>query len=204
MELRSSPSVLRNSSSILDILKCYEINKGNLLEIGSGTAEHAVLLSKHFKLLKWHTSELKINHKLIKARIEKEGSSNILGPHTFRVGKDDFPRLKFDYVFTANTLHIMSWKECKAMFKLLGKRLRQEALVFIYGPFNYNGEFSSPSNETFDQWLKDKDIKSGIRNFEDVSHQMSKNGFELVFDHEMPANNRTLVFRRLSYIRKGN
>ena len=93
----------------------------------------------------------------------------------------------------------MSWKEDKTLFKLLGKRLREGSLVFFYGPFNYDGKFTSPSNEEFEKWLKERNPKSGIRAFEDVESSMQKFGFKLLKDHEMPANNRLLVFERLSF-----
>ena len=90
-------------------------------------------------------------------------------------------------------------KENKSLYKLLGKRLREGALVFFYGAFNYQGEFTTESNEKFDTWLKSNNAKSGIRAFEDVLQNMEKCGFKILNDHEMPANNRMLVFERLAF-----
>ncbi|MNL40974.1 hypothetical protein D3C87_1633590 [compost metagenome] len=96
----------------------------------------------------------------------------------------------------------MHWKECKTLIKLLSGRLQEGGKVVIYGPFNYNGQFTAPSNEEFDKTLRQNDPLSGIRSFEDVQKAFAKNGFELVNDYEMPANNRMLVFSRLKYVAK--
>ncbi|MGB0454980.1 MAG: DUF938 domain-containing protein [Bacteriovoracaceae bacterium] len=200
MEKPYSPSCERNREPILELLKEYDVSKGRLLEIGSGTGQHAVYFAGEFPSLEWVCSDVKENHRGIKAWLEEEKLSNIKGPELLRVAHDDFPDKKpFQYVFTANTLHIMSWKEDKALFKLLGKRLREGSLVFIYGPFNYKGQYTSESNESFDGWLKERNPQSGIRNFEDILAGMKKHGFKLLKDHEMPANNRTLVFERLAF-----
>lgn len=199
MEKTSAPSVHRNKEPILNILKQYISGDGRLLEIGSGTGEHAVFFANHFSELHWVTSDVKENHSNITEWLKSAQKSNIHGPESLKVGVDDFPKGGFDYVFTANTIHIMSWKEDKSLFKLLGKRLREGSLVFIYGPFNYDGKYTSQSNEKFDGWLKDRNPKSGIRAFEDVRDNLVKFGFKILNDHEMPANNRLLVFERLAF-----
>lgn len=200
MEKPFSPSCERNKGPILEFFKEYDIRKGHLLEIGSGTGQHAVYFGKQFPELNWVCSDIKENHEGIKSWLKSEKVPNVHGPETLKVGVDDFPkRNSFQYVFSANTLHIMSWKENKALFKLLGKRLREGALVLFYGPFNYNGSFTSESNEKFDAWLKERNPHSGIRHFEDISNVMFKNGLKLLKDHEMPANNRILTFERLAF-----
>ena len=196
-----APACERNQQPILEVLKQYNLTEGRLLEVGSGTGQHAVYMAKNFPNLHWVCSDLEENHDGIKSWLKEAKLSNIHGPERFKIGKDDFPGKKpFQYVFTANTLHIMSWKEDKSLFKLLGKRLREGALVFFYGPFNYKGQFTSESNRDFDAWLKEKySSASGIRNFEDILGAMTKFGFKLLSDHEMPANNRMLVFERLPF-----
>lgn len=197
-----SPHIERNHKPILEILKLYLRPNTRLLEIGSGNGQHATLYAKEFPELYWVTSDKKSQHAHIIPVLKvahASGLKNIGGPIALEIGVDDINEKPFDYVFTANTLHIMEWKENKVLFKLLGKRLREGALVFIYGPFNYEGKFTSQSNADFDQWLKSNNEKSGIRNFEDVLSAMAKNGFKLLKDHEMPANNRTLVFERLAF-----
>lgn len=200
MELKNAPSTERNREPIFAVLSKYIGNaEGRLLEIGSGTGQHAVYFGEKFPKLHWVTSDQKENHADIASWLRHAKLKNVHGPETLCIGVDDFPKGKFDYIFTANTLHIMEWKECKSLFKLLGKRLREGSLVFIYGPFNYKGKFTSESNEKFDEWLKERNPKSGIRNFEDVVNSMEKFGFKLLEDAAMPANNRTLIFERLIF-----
>ncbi len=193
-----SPAADRNKEPILDLLKLY-ISKGRLLEIGSGTGQHAVFFGQALPELQWITSDVKRNHSTIKEYLIEAKLKNVHGPETLKVGEHDFPKGKFNYLFTANTFHIMSWKEVKTLIKLFGKRLREGALVFIYGPFNYNGDFTSESNKAFNDSLKDRNTNSGIRNFEDVLSNMQASGFKILNDHEMPANNRLLVFERLAF-----
>jgi SAM-dependent methyltransferase len=201
MNKPTSPACERNSGPILEILKEFITQDDRrLLEVGSGTGQHAVYFAPHFPQLEWYptdvTGKLKgINQWLYEARIP-----NIKPPVRFEVGKDDFPKLKFDVVFTANTFHIMHWKEGKSLIKLLGHRLREGSRAIFYGPFKYEGAFTSPSNEGFDRQLKESDPLSGIRSFEDVNNAMIKNGFKLLQDKEMPANNRMLIYSRLKFV----
>lgn len=191
----------RNYEPILKVLKeIITPDDKKLLEIGSGTGQHAVYLAPHFKHLEWITSDVAANHDGINQWLRDARIPSIKGPINYEVGKDDFPKQPLDIIFTANTLHIMSWKECKTLFKALGK-VREGTQVVIYGPFKYNGEFTSPSNAEFDEALKIRNPLSGIRAFEDVKNAMEKNGFALSKDYEMPANNRTLVFMKLDYIK---
>lgn len=197
----SALSCERNQSAILNVLEQYITdNHKRLLEFGSGTGQHAVFFGQKFPKLHWVTSDLKRNHSIIKEWLKDSKLSNVHGPELLEIGKNDFPgKAPFDLAFTANTLHIMSWKTNKTLFKLLGKRLREGSLVFFYGPFNYNREFTSESNKAFDLHLKEVNSLSGIRDFEGVLLNMQKSGFKLLKDHEMPANNRTLVFERLAF-----
>lgn len=189
----------RNKDPILEVLKQYITEKHtHLLEIGSGTGQHAVHMAPHFNLT-WITSDVPANHLGMTMWFKEYKIPNIDGPIRFKVGVDEFPRQPVQLVYTANTFHILSWKNVKTLMKMFGHRLRKDAIVFIYGPFNYNGTFTSPSNEHFDRVLKEKDPEAGIRNFEDVNKAMIKNGFELLKDHEMPANNRLLVYKRLQH-----
>lgn len=201
MEKPFSPAADRNKEPIFQVLKLYLGSAGRLLEIGSGTGQHAVHMAQRLPHLHWVTSDRPQYHAAIKAWLEEAKLSNTHGPEKLVVGEDDFPgKFSFDYVFSANTLHIMSWKEDKTLFKLLGKRLRQGSLVFFYGPFNYANEYTSESNRQFDELLKSQNPKSGIRNFEDVVNSMQKFGFKLLEDHDMPANNRLLVFERQEHV----
>ena len=202
MEKPFSSACERNSEPILEVLKANIISSDRrLLEIGSGTGQHAVDFAPIFPQLEWFPSDLGANLPGIKMWLKEAKIPNLQQPVSLDVGKDDFPKLKFDVVYSANTFHIMHWKDCKSFMKTLGHRLREGSRTIIYGPFKYNGEFTSASNADFDEELKKRDPLSGIRSFEDVNTNMIKNGFELVHDYEMPANNRTLVYRRLKFVK---
>jgi len=191
----------RNRDAILAVLQQVVTHKDErLLEIGAGTGQHAVYFAAQFPWLDWHPTDVTANLAGISMWISEAKLRNVIKPVRLDVKTDDFPKLRFDLVYTANTFHIMSWKDCKSCMKLMGNRLREGARAVIYGPFKYNGEFTSESNATFDLALKESDPSSGIRAFEDVNRAMEKNGFELVEDHEMPAHNRALVYRRLKFI----
>ena len=190
----------RNKDPILKVLKTVITPADRrLLEVGSGTGQHAQYMAPFFPQLDWFPTELSDRLADLRQWHRELPVSNIQPPQRWDVARDDFPKLKFDVVFTANTLHIMHWKDCKAFFKLLGNRLRENSRAVFYGPFNYQGNFTCESNREFDANLKERDPLSGIRSFEDVCNNMQKHGFELQDDVEMPANNRLLVFNRLKF-----
>jgi cyclopropane fatty-acyl-phospholipid synthase-like methyltransferase len=200
MDKPFSPACERNKDPILEVLKQYvTMDDRRLLEIGSGTGQHAVYFAPHFPQVEWYPTDVAANLLGMKMWFTEARIKNIQTPVRCEIGKDEFPKLKFDIIYTANTFHIMHWKECKSLMKMFGNRLREGSRVLIYGPFKYNGAFTSPSNEEFDQELKVRDPASGIRAFEDVNNSMMKNGFELLNDIAMPANNQMLVYRRLKF-----
>jgi SAM-dependent methyltransferase len=204
MEKPFSEACERNKGPILSVFEevISPVNK-RLLEVGAGTGQHALHIAPRFPHVEWVPSDRYSQLPVLKAGLAGVQIKNLKEPIPFDVGKDDFPGpLGFDLVFTANTFHIMHWKECKSLMKQLGHRLREGSQVLIYGPFNYNGRYTSESNEQFDRMLKARDPLSGIRSFEDVLGNMIKNGFTLCKDFEMPANNRLLVFNRLAFVRK--
>jgi cyclopropane fatty-acyl-phospholipid synthase-like methyltransferase len=199
MEKPNAPSCERNKEPILEVLKKvisqFSKEEIEVFEVGSGTGQHACYFTSQLENLLWTTADMEENHPGIKAWIS-ENPERIKGPLAFKAGENEIPKNRFDMVFSANTLHIMSWKSCKTLFKQLGKSLDTNSLVLFYGPFNYRGEFTSESNKDFNQWLKNRDPNMGIRAFEDVTNNMAKNGFFLKEDVEMPANNRILIFER--------
>lgn len=203
MEIPFSEAADRNKEPILKVLKdVIRKNHVRLLEVGAGTGQHAVFFAPQFPNLLWTATEQGENLKVLNRRLQEANIYNLTSPHKLKVGEDSIPNRTYDVVFTANTFHIMHWKECKTLMKELSGALQEGGLVVIYGPFNYGGKFTSVSNEEFDKYLKSNDPSSGIRSFEDVANAMTKHGFELVKDYEMPANNRTLVFRRLKFVGK--
>lgn len=201
MDKPFSAACERNRLPILKVLQEVITREDKrLLEIGSGTGQHATYFAPYFTHMIWVTSDVKDNHSGIKMWLDESGASNIVGPGEFKVGESDFPNGHFDVVYTANTFHIMSWDECVTLMNMLGQNLSGESKVLIYGPFKYSGKFTSQSNQDFDRSLKSISPNQGIRNVEDVIECMKKNGFELVKDYEMPANNRLLYFRRVGMV----
>ena len=202
MTIETTLAFERNKDPILAVLKdVFLEDKIRVLEVGSGSAQHAAFFARNLKDVIWTTSEIASGVAQVRTKLDSEKLPNLRGPLTFEIGKDDFPKYNYDVVFTANTFHIMSWKQCKNLMKTLGNRLREGSQVIIYGPFNYDGKFTSESNAHFDDWLKKQGPERGIRSFEDINKNMTKNGFVLFKDYEMPANNRMLVFTRLIYIK---
>ena len=196
MEKPYSPSCERNKEAILKELQdliCEEDQ--SLLEIGSGTGQHAVYFAPFFPSLVWQTSDLLDNHSGINLWIEESNSSNVLRPIEYQAGDSEWPNKNYDLVFSANSLHIMSWKECCFLFEDLSQ-LKKGSKVIFYGPFNFKGEYSSESNAEFDIWLKQRNSKSAIRDFEKVKRELELAGLDFVIKIEMPANNELLVFIR--------
>jgi cyclopropane fatty-acyl-phospholipid synthase-like methyltransferase len=197
MQKPFSEACERNQQVIFQVLQNYILkNDENLLEIGSGTGQHAVFMAKRFPKIQWHTADLLENHEGIKMWINESKLENIFLPIEYQAGCSRFPEIDIDIVYTANTLHIMSWENVKTMIQQFGDSLRQGARIIIYGPFNYKGNFTSESNADFDIWLKQQDLNRGIRDFEKVLILMKINSLELLDDISMPANNRILVFNK--------
>ncbi|MDE2263718.1 MAG: DUF938 domain-containing protein [Gammaproteobacteria bacterium] len=185
----------RNRAPILDVLREHFTDRRHVLEIGSGTGQHAVHFAAALPHLIWQTSDLEPSLPGIRLWSVESGLRNLPDPIALDV-TGFWPKAHFDAVFTANTLHIMSWPDVHALFAALPGALTADALLAVYGPFNYDGRFTSPSNASFDAWLKQRSPHSGIRDFAEVDGLARSVGFTLVEDLPMPANNRMLVWRR--------
>ncbi|PKG86499.1 methylase [Colwellia sp. 75C3] len=189
-----------NKQAILNILTKVFSNTKHVLEIGSGTGQHAVFFGQHLPHLTWQTSDLPVNHQGINGWLDETVLANVQRPITIDLHKT-WPvpnnNLAVDGLYTANTLHIISWPLVVKFFEAIAQNLTAEANVCIYGPFNYQGKFTSESNANFDIWLKDRDINSGIRDIEAILLLANSTGLNLIDDNEMPANNRLLVFSKI-------
>lgn len=185
-----------NSRPILEVLLRVFASCDRVLEIGSGTGQHAVFLAKHLPHLHWQPSDLEENHAGIRLWLEEYPSPNVAEPITLDIATDPWPKDLFNGVFSANTAHIMPWNLTQDMITLVGENLPTLGIFALYGPFNYRGEFTSASNEQFDLWLKAHSLERGIRDFEKVDAAARATGMVLVEDNEMPANNRLLVWRK--------
>jgi len=190
-----SQACANNAPFILAQLKRVLVNTRSLLEIGSGTGQHAVFFGEGLPFLEWQSSDLLENHEGICLWIAEASLNNVLPPIEFDVSEEYTEDEKYDAIFMSNTLHIMHWEEVEQCFSQLYKALNHGGKLVVYGPFNYNGEFTSDSNLRFDQWLKAADTEKGIRDFERVDTLARNNGFIFEEDNVMPANNRLLVWR---------
>jgi SAM-dependent methyltransferase len=186
----------RNKGPILGILRGAFGGARRVLEVGSGTGQHAVWFARHLPWLAWQPSEVPDQLPPLRARLEAEAPANVQPALALDVAIRPWPVTGVDAVFTANTLHIVSWAHVEQFFLGVGEALAGGGVLCVYGPFRYGGEFTTPSNAEFDLWLRRRDPVSGVRDFEAVSALAAAQGLTLLADHAMPANNQTLVWRR--------
>ncbi|MEA3412005.1 MAG: DUF938 domain-containing protein [Pseudomonadota bacterium] len=187
----------QNKLPILEVIGPTFAETESVLEVGSGTGQHAVFFAASMPHLRWQTADVPDSHSGIRVWLEEAALPNVLPPIRLDVA-GEWPRKTFDGVFSANTAHIMSLSEVEAMFRGVARVLRPDGLFALYGPFNYRGAYTSRSNAEFDRWLKARDPNSGIRDFEYLNVLAETLGLSLVADHAMPANNRTLIWRKSS------
>lgn len=191
-----SPSCENNKRPILSVLRQSFAAAGSVLEIGSGTGQHAVFFAESMPWLAWQPSDRAENLPGIRAWCEDVSLPNLLVPIELDVAALPWPALRVDAVFSANTAHIMHWPEVETFIAGVGAVLPKGGTFCLYGPFNYAGRYTSDSNAQFDTWLRQRDPSSGIRDFEAIERLARDAGLRLAADHEMPANNRTLVWRK--------
>ena len=168
----------------------------SLLEVGSGTGQHAAHMASRLPFIQWQPSDVRDNLSGIQQWCTEANCNNLLEPIAFDVNLSPQPQ-PHDHMFSANTLHIMSWDEVQSLFKLIPRLLRLDGFAFFYGPFKYQGQFTSPSNADFDVWLKQRGAHQGIRDFEAIYDLAEQAGLTLIEDVSMPANNQLLVWKRV-------
>jgi SAM-dependent methyltransferase len=188
----------RNREPILTVLRDAFASARDVLEIGSGTGQHAVYFGQHLPHLVWHATDRPEHHAGIQAWIADAALPNVRMPVTLDVRDTAWPLSAVDAVFTANTLHIMDWDAVQALFQGIACVMNAGGTLVIYGPFNYGGQFTSDSNARFDASLRARGVGSAIRDFEAVNALALGIGLTLISDSAMPANNRTLVWRRVN------
>ena len=193
--LNYSEACERNKQPISDKLSAYLVSQNSILEVGSGSGQHALFLCDHHNHLQWQPSDQDQYLDALRINIEQYASSGVLPPIELDV-RQPWPNSLYDAVFTANTLHIMSWNEVESFFEGAGSVLPKHGCLFVYGPFRYQNAYTSPSNAQFNHWLKARDPNSGIRDFEAVDRLAREQGLSLVDDFSMPANNQLLIWRR--------
>ncbi|MFN2359678.1 MAG: DUF938 domain-containing protein [Marinobacter sp.] len=185
-----------NKQPILECIRDIFINPGTILEIGTGTGQHAVHFASALPHLIWQPSDRPGATGHCAGWIEEAGLANIRPPVELDVASEHWPPGTFDGAYSANTAHIMAWQEVEAMFAGLAKRFRCGSPFCLYGPFSYV-EHTSDSNRQFDQHLRAQASHMGIRDMDALLNLADQVGFRLESDQEMPANNRLLVWRKL-------
>lgn len=178
----------RNRAPILAILKRVFADRKRVLEIGSGTGQHAAYFAPELPHLVWQASDVAQNLPDIRQWVSDPA------PIELDVG-GVWPALAIDAVFSANTCHIMSWPQVESLFAGVGRLLPPGGVFALYGPFNYHGKHTSESNARFDAMLRSRDPASGLRDFDDIAALAKRAGLILLEDNAMPANNRLLVWR---------
>jgi len=191
-----SPACDNNRGPILAVIEPMLQDAAAVLEIGSGTGQHAVYFAGRLPHLIWHTSDTPEHHAGINLWLEEAKLPNTRPPLPLDVTQDPWPDIDVDAVFSANTAHIMHWREVEAMFAGVGRLLQKDGLFLLYGPFNFNNRYTSDSNERFDGMLRARDPGSGLRNFEDLDRLARDAGMDFRSCHPMPANNHILCWAR--------
>ena len=193
--MKFSDACERNKIPILKVLN-EELDSGTVLEIGSGTGQHSVFFSKEIPSIKWYPSDTITNFDTLNAFVTNYQNKNLQTPLIIDIVQDEWIDFKVDYVFTSNTFHIINNALLTFFFYQCSKVIKANGKLIIYGPFKFGNQFNSPSNQTFDELLKESDCFSGLKNFEEIVSIALKFDFIFSKKYEMPAYNHILVFKK--------
>jgi len=186
----------QNKDPILKVIKPLLLNAKSVLEVGSGTGQHCVYFANELPHLTWQASDQAMYLPSVSAWIDEAGLANT--PKALELNVDsDWPEDKYQAIYSANTVHIMSWEMVLNFFKGVGRALDKDGLFILYGPFNYSGQYTSQSNADFDLWLKGNNPLSAIRDFERLNELAKLHNLILTDDIEMPANNKILIWKKV-------
>lgn len=196
MNMPFSQACENNRGPILDVIKPLLADKHRVLEIGSGTGQHAAWFAQHLPHLIWQTSDVLENHWGIKQWIASNPSENLPAPLELNIFQENIPAANYDAIFTANTAHIMPWEGVERLFDCLAVQLPTQGIFCLYGPMGYNGLIAPESNIQFDQFLRQQSLHRGIRQFEAINALAISAGLELLEDFALPANNRLIAWQK--------
>ena len=193
---RFSEACNRNQAPILAVLKEVLPDTGRVLEIGSGTGQHAAYFSRSLPDLAWQPSDLAEALPSIEAWREESGAPNLNPPMVIDLlGNNDTPS-RVDAIVCINTAHIVAWTGVECLFSIAANILEPKGVLYFYGPYRYPDHALEPSNVAFDRWLKEQNSVSGIRDYAAVESLAESNGFILGGDRSMPSNNRSIWWVR--------
>lgn len=185
-----------NKAPILTVLSEWLQDHARALEVGSGAGQHAIHFARALKSIRWQPTERAEALPTLVKNIATYGSANILPPIALDLSTNDWPQDTVDCVYAANVMHIVSQSLGANLVRGAAEMLAKGGVLLLYGPLKYRGDFTTPSNADFDQWLKARDQSSGIRDIEWLCDLANESGLSLVEDRPMPANNQMLVLRR--------
>jgi len=198
--LPHSPAAERNKAAILEKLKQILSGTETVLEIGCGTAQHAIHFAREFPKIVWLPTDLPERLSVANAILATADLNNIKTSVALDMSTslthDDWPDYEIDVVYTANTVHIMPWSVVQNMIVAVAEHLDREGIFIVYGPFKYGGDFTTESNRMFNESLKRRNSVQGIRDYEAIERLAREQGLHLVHDFSMPANNQLLVFEK--------
>lgn len=184
-----------NAGPILEILRREFQRCNEVLEIGSGTGQHAVRFATELGHLDWQTSDLDENHSGIMAWLAEANLANVRAPVSLDVTRASIST-SYDAVFSSNTAHIMSFDAVTKMFALVGRILRPGGVFLLYGPFRRFGEFNTPSNVQFDANLRSRNPAMGIRDLEALDVEADGHGLERASLYAVPSNNLVVIWKK--------
>ena len=195
-----APACDRNSQVILEVLKPILARSRSVLEVGSGTGQHAVCFAQGLPHLNWQPSNKEsldsINAWGEESRLKNLSSAVSLD--LLALDEDQLSGLpEVDAIVCINIIHIMAWQGTEKLFELAARILPAGGVIYVYGPYRYSGHTLESSNEDFDLWLKDRDPVSGIRDFDQINKLAKNAGFKLESDIAMPANNRSIWWKKV-------
>jgi SAM-dependent methyltransferase len=194
---QTSPAVARNRDPILAVLRSFLPSGGTVLEIASGTGEHAEYFARHLPHLVWQPTDPDPDALAsISAHRSAAQLGNLLAPVRLDVTASDWPIRQADAVVSINMIHISPWTAAQGLMSGAARLLSAGEVLYLYGPFKENGIHTAPSNAAFDASLRARDPLWGVRDVSDVCELAGSHGFEFVERVAMPANNLSLVFRR--------
>ncbi len=184
-----------NKAAILEVLAEQLPRQARLIEIGSGAGQHAIHMAAALNHVSWQPTDVATVLPMLTSNISEYGAANILSPITLDLATQRWPAQTYDCVYSANVMHIVSSELGENLIRGAAKMLTADGMLALYGPFKYEGKFTSSSNADFDLWLKARDEQSGIRDFEWVHDLAARSGLQLLLDQRMPANNQALIFK---------
>nr|WP_315596155.1 DUF938 domain-containing protein [uncultured Cupriavidus sp.] len=194
---RMAPATERNREPILAVLREALPKSGTVLEIASGTGQHAVHFAAALPNITWQPSDPDATHReSIAAWTAHAGTANVLAPLAIDVRQEPWGIDNVDAIVCINMIHISPWAAAEALFAGAGKRLGAGGVLYLYGPYRRNGAHTAPSNEAFDRQLKVADAEWGVRDMEAVIALGAAQGLTCAEPVPMPANNFSLVFRK--------